>query len=134
MACVVAPEMPQGRQMCATLLVLRRSFRIARLRASSSSIVRACSSAVSNRAGAAEFVVEGGVTGVLVPPGDADALVAALEPLMRDPAAAAAMGARGRARGEGKFSLDAEPAAIAAVDRNQGAGPIRFDRHSARAG
>ena len=63
---------------------------------------------VAARAGAAEFVVEDGVTGVLTPPGDADALVAALEPLMRDPAAAAAMGARARARVLEKFSLDAE--------------------------
>ena len=63
---------------------------------------------VASRAGAAELVVEDGVTGVLTPPGDVDALVAALEPLMRDPAAAAAMGARGRARVLEKFSLDAE--------------------------
>src|SRR5689334_5040991 len=46
---------------------------------------------VAARAGAAEFVVEDGVTGVLTPPGDADALAAALEPLMRDPASAIAM-------------------------------------------
>jgi mannosyltransferase len=72
---------------------------------------------VASRAGAAEFVVEDGVTGVLTPPGDVDALVAALEPLMRDPAAAAAMGARARTRVEDKFSLDAEAAAIAAVYR-----------------
>ncbi len=45
---------------------------------------------VASRAGAAELVVEDGVTGVLTPPGDADALVAALEPLMRDPNSAAA--------------------------------------------
>lgn len=72
---------------------------------------------VASRAGAAEFVVEDGVTGVLTPPGDVDALVAALEPLMRDPAAAIAMGARGRARVVEKFSLDAEASAIAAVYR-----------------
>ena len=53
---------------------------------------------VASRAGAAELVVEDGITGVLAPPGDVDALVAALEPLMRDPAAARAMGERGRAR------------------------------------
>src|SRR5712672_1298380 len=40
---------------------------------------------VASRAGAAELVVENGVTGVLTPPGDVDALVAALEPLLRDP-------------------------------------------------
>jgi mannosyltransferase len=72
---------------------------------------------VAARAGAAELVVEEGVTGALVPTGDVDALVAALEPLMRDPASAAAMGARGRARVLEKFSLEAEAAAIAAVYR-----------------
>jgi mannosyltransferase len=70
---------------------------------------------VAARAGAAEFVVEDGVTGVLTPPGDADALAAVLEPLMRDPAAAMAMGERARARVLEKFSLDAEANAIAAV-------------------
>jgi len=72
---------------------------------------------VASRAGAAELVVEDGVTGVLTPPGDVDALVAALEPLMRDPASAADMGERGRARVLAKFSLDAEANQIAEVYR-----------------
>jgi mannosyltransferase len=72
---------------------------------------------VAARAGAAEFVVEDGVTGVLIPPGDADALEAALEPLMRDPARAVTMGARARARVQEKFSLDAEANVIARVYR-----------------
>ncbi|WP_315704435.1 MULTISPECIES: glycosyltransferase family 4 protein [unclassified Bradyrhizobium] len=72
---------------------------------------------VASRAGAAEIVVEDGVTGVLVPPGDVDALVAALEPLMRDPAAAQAMGERARARVVARFSLEAEADKIAAVYR-----------------
>jgi mannosyltransferase len=72
---------------------------------------------VASRAGAAELVVEDGVTGVLTPPGEVDALVAALEPLMRDPASAAAMGERGRARVLAKFSLDAEAGKIAEVYR-----------------
>jgi mannosyltransferase len=72
---------------------------------------------VASRAGAAELVVENGVTGVLTPPGDADALVAALEPLMRDPAATAAMGERGRVRVLEKFSLEAEANRIAEVYR-----------------
>ncbi|MDI1263465.1 MAG: glycosyltransferase family 4 protein [bacterium] len=72
---------------------------------------------VAARAGAAEFVVEDGVTGVLTPPGDVEALVAALEPLMRDPASAIAMGERGRVRVVEKFSLQAEAHAIAAVYR-----------------
>jgi mannosyltransferase len=72
---------------------------------------------VAARAGAAELVVEDGVNGVLVPAGDADALAAALEPLMRDPAAAAAMGARGRQRVMEQFSLEAEAGAIAEIYR-----------------
>ena len=72
---------------------------------------------VAARAGAAELVVEDGVNGVLTPPGDVDALVVALEPLMRDPAAAAAMGARARQRVLEQFSLDAEADRIAEVYR-----------------
>jgi mannosyltransferase len=72
---------------------------------------------VASRAGAAELAVEDGVTGMLTPPGDVDALVAALEPLLRDPAAAAAMGARARTRVIEKFSLDAEANSIAEVYR-----------------
>jgi mannosyltransferase len=75
---------------------------------------------VASRAGAAEFVVEDGMSGVLTPPGDVDALVAAVEPLMRDPATAAAMGVRGRARVLEKFSLDAEADRIADVYRRLG--------------
>ncbi len=73
---------------------------------------------VASRAGAAELVVEDGVTGMLTPPGDVDALVAALEPLLRDPASAADMGERGRARVLAKFSLDAEANKIAEVYRS----------------
>ena len=72
---------------------------------------------VASRAGAAELVVEDGVTGVLTPIGDAEALAAALEPLMRDVAAATAMGERARQRVLDKFSLDAEARAIADVYR-----------------
>ena len=62
-------------------------------------------------------MVEEGVTGVLTPPGDVEALVTALEPLMRDPASASAMGGGARARVLEKFSLDAEANRIAAVYR-----------------
>jgi mannosyltransferase len=72
---------------------------------------------VASRAGAAELVVDNGVTGVLTSPGDAEALVAALEPLMGDPASAVAMGARARQRVLEKFSLDAEAEGIARVYR-----------------
>jgi mannosyltransferase len=72
---------------------------------------------VASRAGAAELVVEDGVSGVLTPPGDVDALVAALEPLMRDPASATAMGEHARKRVVEEFSLDAEANKIADVYR-----------------
>ena len=72
---------------------------------------------VASRAGAAELVVEDGVTGVLMPPGDVEALVAALEPLLRDPQSATAMGIRARQRVVEKFSLDVEADRIAGVYR-----------------
>ena len=72
---------------------------------------------VAARAGAAEAVVNDGLTGVLAPTGDADALAAALEPLMRDPAAAAAMGERARAHIVAQFSVEAEAEKYAAVYR-----------------
>src|SRR5947209_7136635 len=72
---------------------------------------------VASRAGASELVIEDGVTGVLTPPGDVAALVAALEPLMRDPASAIAMGIRAQSRVLKKFSLNAEAAGIAEVYR-----------------
>jgi mannosyltransferase len=75
---------------------------------------------VASRAGAAELVVEDGVTGVLTPPGDVDALVRGLQPLLEDPASCAAMGARARARVLAKFSLDAEAGRIAEVYRGLG--------------
>ena len=40
---------------------------------------------VATRAGAAELVIEDGVTGVLAPTGDIEALTASIEPLMRAP-------------------------------------------------
>lgn len=72
---------------------------------------------VAARAGAAETVIDEPDTGTLVPPGDVDALVAALEPLMRAPERAAAMGKRARERVMRQFSVDGEAEAIVAVYR-----------------
>lgn len=69
---------------------------------------------VAARAGAASQVVIDGRTGILVPPGDTEALVTALEPLMRDPVAAVAMGQRARDRAVDDFGIDSEARAIAA--------------------
>jgi mannosyltransferase len=70
---------------------------------------------VAARAGAAEVVIADGETGVLVAPGDVEGLVAALEPLMRDPSQAEAMGRKGRARVTAEFSLAREAERILAV-------------------
>jgi mannosyltransferase len=79
---------------------------------------------VAARAGAAEKVVREGDTGFLVPTGDADALVKALEPLMRDPAQAADIGRRARDSVVAEFGVDAEAARIVDVYRR-----VLADRH-----
>jgi mannosyltransferase len=73
---------------------------------------------VAARAGAAETVIVEGETGVLVPAGDAAALAAALEPLMRDPERARQMGQKARARVVAEFGVEAEAERIAAVYRS----------------
>ena len=55
---------------------------------------------VATRAGAAETIIADGDTGVLAPIDDVEGLVAAIEPLMRDPERIAPMGARARIRVE----------------------------------
>jgi len=72
---------------------------------------------VAARAGAAATVVTDGDTGVLVPPGDVEALVGALEPLMREPQRALEIGARARERVVAEFSAAREAERIVAVYR-----------------
>jgi mannosyltransferase len=72
---------------------------------------------VATRAGAAEMVIANGDDGVLAPVGDADALAAALELLMRDPERIEAMGRRAREKVVEKFSRDREADEISAVYR-----------------
>jgi mannosyltransferase len=72
---------------------------------------------VASRAGAAEMIIADGDDGILTPVGDADALVGALEPLMREPERIEAMGARARAVVASRFSRDREADEISAVYR-----------------
>jgi mannosyltransferase len=72
---------------------------------------------VATRAGAAEMIITDRDDGVLAPVDDVEALVAALEPLMRDPERIEAMGARARARVVSQFSRDREADEISAVYR-----------------
>jgi starch synthase len=67
----------------------------------------ACATAVvASRVGGIPEVVDGGVTGLLVPPGDPASLADALNLLLRDPGRAAAMGLAGRERAVKEFSWD----------------------------
>ena len=60
-------------------------------------------------------LVEHGVTGLLVPPDDPDALAAAIAKLVADPALAATLGRAGRARVAERFDPAAATAALRAV-------------------
>src|SRR5262249_5887565 len=72
---------------------------------------------VAARAGAAQAVIEDGINGILVPPADVDALIAALEPLMRNPGQKAALGRHACRRVLAQFGIDAEVKHIVAVYR-----------------
>jgi glycosyltransferase involved in cell wall biosynthesis len=60
---------------------------------------------VASRAGGNPEAVSDGETGLLVPPGDPDALASAILELLRNPAIAEAMGRAGRKRLRDRFSL-----------------------------
>ncbi len=72
---------------------------------------------IATRAGAAEMVIDDGETGFLVPIDDADALTAAIEPMMRAPERIQAIGVKARDRVERDFSREREADEIAAVYR-----------------
>jgi mannosyltransferase len=73
---------------------------------------------IASRAGAAETVIEHGVTGILVPPDDVGALVRALEPILQAPGQIAGFGRRARERIEADFRIEGEAQAILAVYRS----------------
>jgi glycosyltransferase involved in cell wall biosynthesis len=62
---------------------------------------------VATRCGGPEALVEDGVTGTLVPPGDPGALAAALAALLQDPAAAATRAAAARATAQAHHTAEA---------------------------
>jgi starch synthase len=90
----------------------------------------ACSTAVvASRVGGIPEVVDGGVTGLLVPPDDPASLADALNLLVRDPGRAEAMGLAGRQRAMAEFSWDAVAARTTALYESVvqgGAGASRF--------
>lgn len=72
---------------------------------------------VAARVGAYEALIREGETGSLIPPGDADALTAALARWLDDPAARAAAGRAARAHVAERHGIEAEARAITAVYR-----------------
>ena len=62
---------------------------------------------VATASGGTPEIVQDGVTGILVPPGDAGAVAAAVEILLRDPERAGSMGAAGRNRAVAHFTIEA---------------------------
>jgi starch synthase len=76
----------------------------------------ACETAVvASRVGGIPEVVDGSVTGLLVPPDDPASLADALNMLVRDPERAAVMGQAGRERAVAEFSWDAIAVQTAAL-------------------
>jgi len=72
---------------------------------------------ISTRVGAVTELVQDGVNGLLIPPGDLDALCACLTRLARDPDLRARLGQAGRRTVAERFSLKASAAQYAAIYR-----------------
>ncbi|MBC7138843.1 MAG: glycosyltransferase [Defluviimonas sp.] len=79
---------------------------------------------VSTRIAGISELVEDGVSGYLVPPGDLETLVARIDALLSDPALRARMGAEGRAKVEAEFDLAAEAAWLREIFAGQLAGRL----------
>ena len=77
---------------------------------------------VAFRVGGIPEVIDGPETGVLVPPGDVDALVAAVRALIADPERVAAIGAAARSRVGAAFDLADRVPLLAAAARGEPAG------------
>ena len=72
---------------------------------------------IASRAGGMPEAVLDEETGLLIPPGDAQALVAAMERLLNDPVLADDYGAAGRRRMADEFSIDAMAAGNLSIYR-----------------
>lgn len=73
---------------------------------------------IASRTGGLAEIVEDGLTGHLVPPGDVETLSASLHAIFADPDAAASLGVRGHRRAREMFGLDAFAARFEAIYRD----------------
>jgi glycosyltransferase involved in cell wall biosynthesis len=80
---------------------------------------------IATRVGGVAELVEDGVSGHLVAPGDPEALAAAIRALARDPVSRGRMGEAGRARVRANFDVSVEARRILALYRGQGGEAIR---------
>lgn len=70
---------------------------------------------IASRAGAADLAIEDGTHGLLIPPGDVEALVAGLERLLNSPALRRDLGRKARERVVSGFSVEEEARALAGL-------------------
>ena len=70
---------------------------------------------VATRVGGVSYLVDHGVTGLIVDPGDVDSLAAAVSDILGDPARGEALGAAGRDKAERGFRTAAVAARVRAV-------------------
>jgi glycosyltransferase involved in cell wall biosynthesis len=80
---------------------------------------------IATRVGGVAELVEDGVSGHLVAPGDPEALAAAIRALAQDPASRARMGQAGRAKVRAEFDVGHEARRLLALYRGQGGEAIR---------
>jgi len=77
---------------------------------------------IASRVAGIPELVQDGVSGFLVPPGDSETLSARLETLLSDPSLRARMGQAGRAKVEAEFNIDREAAWLAELFSGNGQG------------
>ncbi len=85
----------------------------------------------SDDGGPREIVVDG-ETGLLVPPGDVDALAAALDRVLSDPAFAERLGAAGRRRARERFSIESTVARLSELYEELSAAALPSSRPAPR--
>jgi glycosyltransferase involved in cell wall biosynthesis len=105
-----AAALVAGADLCVVPSVWAEAFGLAALEPMASGVP-----VIASRTGGIPEVVEDGVTGLLVEPGDEEALARALRRLLDDPGERGRMGANGRLRVRTHFSIDGEIDALAGI-------------------